>query len=244
VLSSSFCPVVKHLDAKLTTDITKYESRTEPRGITAYGSYGTAGLGLDLTAEVWPMLTQEFMSAGSTFPSNCPGRPECNLIPSVARLPLDILTRHSVTILVLGSLDLVIHEAWLRRVKASKLPPCIVLEYWHADWALKESGPMAKLAMEKWSRADFRSRCSMINATQVGGVVDRQWLMVARVRNDQPEGWTWPKFPEEIQRPMNNCLGPAGVPWSAFFSSQANGLISHHPLPSTIPDCDVDAMPA
>jgi hypothetical protein len=79
---------------------------------------------------------------------------------------------------------------------------------------------------------------STINSLQVGGVVDRPWLVVARVNEHEWADWTWPQFPAKVTRPMNNCLRPANIPRSACRTRPAFAQEA-----VDTPDCYRDAMP-
>jgi hypothetical protein len=78
-----------------------------------------------------------------------------------------------------------------------------------------------------WPKAQLRSglrRATSRHAgrstlSKVGGVVDRPWLVGARVQEQEWANWTWPSFPVEVTRPMNNCLRPANIPRSAYRTS-------------------------
>jgi hypothetical protein len=96
---------------------------------------------------------------------------------------------------------------------------------------------MVKRTVTKWSSEGYQTTCQTVNGLQVGGVVDRAWLTVARIPADALNGWAWPHFPEPVTQPMSNCLRPTGVPWSAYHSSP-----NHHDGP--IPHVDEDSMPA
>jgi hypothetical protein len=61
----------------LQDDIHNYESRNAPVGHSLIKNYGSAGLGLDLTAEAWPSLTQAFISGGTDILVDTPNRPSC-----------------------------------------------------------------------------------------------------------------------------------------------------------------------
>jgi hypothetical protein len=90
----------------------------------------------------------------------------------------------------------------------------------------------------------YRTNCSVINATQVGGVIDKPWLIVVRYNEEfQKTTWQWQPVTEEIRRPMNNCLRPTGIPYSTYRTDlQTAKARLAHTLP--IPDCEKDPMPA
>jgi hypothetical protein len=89
---------------KLEQDVTSYDFKQETAHSSRVSTFATAGLGLDLTIEAWPTLTQTFLSDTALVPVNGPGRPRCLLLPLVDRLPKQVLSRHPADMLVLGNL--------------------------------------------------------------------------------------------------------------------------------------------
>jgi len=225
------------LALNLDRDVEHYEYRTHKDRQIAFRTYGTSGLGLDLTAEAWPSLTQVFSAGSHDAYASCPGRPTCPLLPAVDRLRKGALSSTPVDLLVLGDLSPERLQGWLGRVKNTELKPKLILEFWDPYWVLKETGPMAKQTVTKWSREGYQTTCRTLNGLQVGGVVDRAWLVVARIPADALNGWAWPHFPAQVIRPMSNCLRPTGVPWSAYHVKP-----KHQDGP--IPHADEDSMPA
>ena len=63
---------------KLDHDIHHYESRKEQRAEQLYSTFGTSDLGLDLTLEAWPRMTQVFAAGSSVAFKSCPGRPSAH----------------------------------------------------------------------------------------------------------------------------------------------------------------------
>jgi hypothetical protein len=75
----------------LHEDIHNYELRKAPTGQAVLSTYDTAGLGLDLTAEASPTLTQSFMSGGQDISFDAPKRPLCTHVDEVRRLSCTFL---------------------------------------------------------------------------------------------------------------------------------------------------------
>jgi hypothetical protein len=224
---------------KLELDIDAYEHRTEVPMAPKYSTFATAGLGFDLTAESWPTLTQVFASGSEKAFTQCPGRPSCPRLPMVERLPKDCLAFTPIDLLVLGDLSPARSNEWLQRIPGQGNPNHkLVLEFWDAYLVVKATGPMAKSTVTRWAKKGYQSTCRTINSLQAGGVVDRPWLVVARVHEHEWADWTWPQFPAEVTRPMNNCLRPANIPRSAYRTSPAFAQEA-----VDAPDCDRDAMP-
>jgi hypothetical protein len=113
--------------------------------------------------------------------------------------------------LVLGNLDKELAACWAQFIPGagSTVTPKVIFEFWEL-WYIKrnDDGPMAKLSISKWSSLGYASSCVSANATQVGGVVDRKWLICVRTLHGATLSWNWPTLPTEIARSMANCLRP------------------------------------
>jgi hypothetical protein len=225
-------------------DIHNYKARSAPTGLSDIKCFGTAGLGLDLTAEAWPTLMQTFASGGKDRLLGAPNRPDCLQVDDIRRLSNNFLIQHPVHLLVLGDLNFAQHEAWLDRIKLAQSPPQLLFELWTEDQLFSETGPVAKSQVIKWEEAKYHTTCRLINATQVGGVLDRRWLVVVHYRSEQVEPeLRWPNLGLEISRPMNNCLRPSGIPYMAY----RKGKDETKDIPTdsgTIPHSERDPMPA
>jgi hypothetical protein len=229
----------------LQSDVHNYESRTAPTETSSIKTYGTAGLGLDLTAEgAWPTLSQIFVAGGKAQLSDTPGRPPCLQVADVHRLPNTSLCKHPVDLLVLGNLDAGGHAAWLKRIQHATTPPRLLFEFWPENALFSEEGPVSKGQVTKWDDAQYHTTCRLINATQVGGVVDRRWLVVIRHRNDwKKQESQWPALGPEVASPMNNCLRPSGIPHAAYrrrTKSDPNWSNNGEPIPHS----ETHPMPA
>jgi hypothetical protein len=55
-------------------EIQQYEARSSVEGEILFATYGTAEMGLDLSAEAWPRIKHVF-SSHNRVTSECPGRP-------------------------------------------------------------------------------------------------------------------------------------------------------------------------
>jgi hypothetical protein len=128
----------------MENDIHNYASRQAPSGVATINRYGTAGLGLDLTAEAWPTLTQVFVSDSKAPTADAPNRPTCQHVPEAQRLSKDFLMKNPVDLLVLGHLSGSSHDEWWDRVKQARIPPALIFEFWNQDLLLSEDGPVSK----------------------------------------------------------------------------------------------------
>jgi hypothetical protein len=199
------------------SNMQNYDARDAPAGRTDIQRYGTAGLGLDLTAEAWPSLDQTFNPGSSDPRVDAPNRPACEHVSEVLCLSKTFLRHHPVDLLVLGDLDATRHDVWLDQIIRSQNQPQQVFEFWTEDCLLREEGPVSKVRVTHWTEAGYRTTCRLLNATQVGGVVDLPWLLVVRYKsNDFDKDRTWPHAGEGVCRPMNNCLRPTGIPGAAY----------------------------
>jgi hypothetical protein len=82
-----------------------YDYKPEITRASRVTSFASAGLGLDLTIEAWPTLTQTFLLDTTHVQLNVPGRPACPILPSVDRLSKQVLSQYPTNMLVLGDLS-------------------------------------------------------------------------------------------------------------------------------------------
>jgi hypothetical protein len=175
-------------------------------------------MGADLSSIAWPKLSQTF-TGGDPTADQFFDRPPSLRIDNVHRTPKDFLTRHPVELLVLGNMTHSEYQPWMTRIPSQKMleTPKIIFEFWE-PWHITRNtdGPTAKLTVSPWNNLGYTSACISANSTQVGGVVDRKWLLCMRVLRSAKLGNDWPDLPHEIPRPMANCLRPFGVPGSTY----------------------------
>jgi hypothetical protein len=99
----------------------------------------------------------------------------------------------------------------------AKQTPDMILDFWEPWYVTRNSdGPMSKFFVTRWNTLGYESSCISANSTQVGGVVDRKWLMCSRILRKSQIGPGWPTVPQEVIRPMANCLRYVGVPGAAY----------------------------
>jgi hypothetical protein len=156
---------------------------------------------------------------------------------------LDILRSHPVDVLVLGNLNESRELEWLTRVRHGT-KPIMVLEFWEEGVMFKEAGPVSKRVATLWEEQGYSTSCVGINSTQVGGVVDRQWLIVAGYKkDDRGSPLEWPPIEQEVRHPMFNCLRPTGIPGNAFRRDLASDEKARFQYPDAIPNRERDPMP-
>jgi hypothetical protein len=176
----------------LEQDLINYDYKPVIARASRVTSFATAGLCLNLTTKAWPTLTQTFLSDGSHVQLNVPGRPACPILPLVDRLSKQVLSQYPTDMLVLGDLSLPWLSQWRSQIASADAAPKLVLEFWEPYWIMKDTGPMAKLVVTQWSDIGYESTCRTLNGLQVGGVVNRAWLVAVRVNASTWGQWAWP----------------------------------------------------
>jgi hypothetical protein len=167
--------------------------------------YATSGIHCNLTKEAWPRLHAVFQADSVNTPDTIPH----SVLPVVDRLPKDILRVSLVDVLVLGSLTPHRLDLWRKKVLNTPTPPKVIIETWDEDWILKDTGPMSKSIVTRWSQAHYATACKLVDNLQIGGVVDKTWLVVVQERettDSKALQWVWPRhLPEPTVHPFANC---------------------------------------
>jgi hypothetical protein len=159
-------------------DIHGYDQRVDVDAVPLVHTYGTYGLGMDLTAAAWPGLLQVF-TGGDSNVYDYVGRPECTVIDDIRRVSKGYLTAHPVDMLILGNMDAAQEKDWFSRLPSQDLlAPSLVIKYWEPWHIMTASSPMAKRTVTEWEKRSYSSSCITANATCVGGVVNGAWLIV------------------------------------------------------------------
>jgi hypothetical protein len=171
-LGPRFTALALKAGANPIADIHGYDQHVDIEAVWLVDTYGTYGLGLDLTAAAWPGLHQVF-TGGDPKLYDYVARPACSVIDDVRRLAKGYLTAHPVDLLLLGNMDALQEKEWLRRIPSQDtLSPSLVVEYWEPWHIMTEDGPMSKGMITKWEKLAYSSTCCTANGTRVGGVVD------------------------------------------------------------------------
>jgi hypothetical protein len=220
-------------------DVQNYEARSAPSQSVDFKTFGSAGLGLDSAYAAWSTMSQAFYSESLPYEQTCPGHPPALDVGHMERLGNGFFQRHPVELLLLGDLNPLRHDHWLTRVSLAPLPPRLIVEFWPEDHILSETGPVSKKCVTKWEQLGYGSTCSLLNALQVGGVVDRTWLIVVRhtVKN-----LSWPEWHGKVTRPMQNCLKPVGIPKAAYIPEPDDNVVKESGRTS-LPRSEYDPMP-
>jgi hypothetical protein len=72
---------------------------------------------------------------------------------------------------------------------------------------------MCKASVASWSHLGYESKCRLVRATAVGGLIHQSCLIVVRFQSTQGHEWTWDSLDRdpELVRPMSNLLTPPGL---------------------------------
>jgi hypothetical protein len=184
-------------------------------------TYGSAGLGADLTRIAWPSLEQVFNCDLCPVSKSLPMRPQSPTVEkgNACLLPCDFLSRTPVDMLTVGQ-GLRTDPYWFPWIQQcpSERKPKMIFEFWKPAEALSEEGPASKVWYTRWKELGYISRCKFLCVADLGGIVDQEWLVVASLNDEGQDfkAWCWPEVPPPAHRPMANCLRPCGIPWKAY----------------------------
>jgi len=90
----------------------------------------------------------------------------------------------------------------------------LVIESWEpAALFTSGVGPLDKASRTRWLELGYQTRGRVLRATELGGAIDQERLLVVRTRMGMAtEGWQWPESPRTLPtRPMANLLRPAAL---------------------------------
>jgi hypothetical protein len=144
-------------------------------------SFGTFETGLDLASLAWPKLKHTFhnesglrLLAHSTNALRQDG--------PIQRLKSTYLRDHPVDGLLVGKHgpqpegDPVLN---MIRLCSPELRPRLVVEFWAPNVIMYEDGPMSKGCRVNWEKtANYVSRCQRVRASEAGGMVDQDKLLI------------------------------------------------------------------
>ena len=211
---------------------------TSVPGALSCHTYGTITCGYETMREAWPRMDHVFSYGGHPDPSP----PVCH--PG-GRPPKRLLSDHPVDLLVvdLGHRTVgkpVYREFWLPLVEATPRDrrPKFVIESWPGASSGWEYHPMTKGWAQLWKEAGYASRYKLVPATWVGGAVDQERLLIARIATPAASRWRWGAVarPRDT-RPMGNLLVPHGLlPYSVKREL-------YRAPPEYLPDSTRDPMP-
>ncbi|KAL7577965.1 hypothetical protein ACA910_007587 [Epithemia clementina (nom. ined.)] len=185
--------------------------------------YGTVDTGYSTMGQAWPNLEWKWDIGGNHGGST--GLDPRHLKTGV-RYSMDTLNTNPVDLLVVerghilqlpsrGSGKGVPPEPrWrvmIRGTEGGKQPK-LILESWSGQAGLWPGGPTAKSEHVLWDAIGYSSRYRTLGATQVGGAILQERLLVARVKVEWAETWAWSELgPNAPSQPMSNLLDPQGL---------------------------------
>ena len=187
--------------------------------------YGTVDAGLELCCTAWPRLEHVFSCAGSLDRRSAPGRPTAahELGPG-ENVSEKVLLRHPVDLLAVEAYrvhrkvsltqPVTFWERWVAKAAGKPDRPRLVIESWEpAALFTSGIGPLDKASRTRWLELGYQTRGRVLRATELGGAIDQERLLVVRTRMGMAtEGWQWPESPRTLPtRPMANLLRPAAL---------------------------------
>jgi hypothetical protein len=145
----------------------------------------------------------------------------CRFYPGDQRYPRKLLNRQPVDLLVVElGIDhrpptTLKRSAWEDLVQHTypRNRPRVVLETWTGSAQLWSSGPVCKGRTTVWDELGYTTRCRLIQATDVGGAIWQEKLVVARIQHKWAHAWSWSPVEarSDLVRPMSNLLTPPGL---------------------------------
>ncbi len=212
-------------------------------------SFGTLDGGIETMRMAWATLEHKFAvrRRNETIGHLEEGTSDAKVVPGPRRYPEHLLKNHPVGLLVVERGHIQRPEAvpkaeeWEKLVEGTALEhrPKIIIESWKATALMWSQGPTSKGVITRWRTLGYATRCRRIGATQVGGAITQNRLLVLRIEEAQEQRWKWPaiKLHSEVARPMSNLLTPPGlVDWKAHIRTP--GLAEKaldvliHPMPA------------
>ena len=181
-------------------------------------SYGVIDGGLELMTLALPRMTYAWgtrrQQESPTFlASRAPGV----ALSSGSRLGRKLVQQHPVDLVFLergraSEQDYTSMPPWEHGLGPQPSIKCLI-ESWPPQASLWRYGPVSKIASTRWEDWGYSTHCRVVNATQVGGAIQQERLLVVRWNKDQGKTWQW--APEESSnspaRPMGNLLTPPGL---------------------------------
>ena len=210
---------------KICERVVDVEIRTaETVSFEGIRTFGTVDSGLEAMTHAWPKLEHIFavrrgpkkISLASVGVKFCYWGPHRSHPRLLDKHPVDLLVVEKSSIQKAPEATQVAnaHEKMIEGASEGNRPS-LVVETWRGNAQLWTYGPMGKLCVIRWVQMGYYSRCKRVEATQVGGAINQDRLIVVRVRTGAglPE-WKWQNLERSdsgVQRPMSNLLTPPGL---------------------------------
>ena len=166
-------------------------------------SFGIIDGGLELMKEAWPSLEHKFSVRRSAIElAGDAGTNKPTIYLGHHRYPAILLKKHPVDLLAVENGYLKTppikysRTAWTNLVEGTpqECRPRVVVETWPASAQMWRQGPICKAHTTVWKEMGYTTRCRVVNATEVGGAVNQERLIVARVHVHWDHLWRWGRF--------------------------------------------------
>jgi hypothetical protein len=207
-------------------------------------NFGVIDGGLELMKYAWPSLDHKF-SVRRNDTKLVGDNSKTVVVLGHHRSPTDLLRKNPVDLLTVEQGHLksppvkYSRTAWEDLIKRSPKDcrPRAVIETWPASAQMWRQGPVCKAHTTVWKEMGFVTRCHLINAAEVGGAIQQERLIVARVHAFWEHLWTWDRIEagQEVLRPMSNLLTPPGLVPSRMYDRRSVLTVPHSrldPMPS------------
>ena len=183
-------------------------------------SYGTLDCGAETMRAAWPRLRHVFSGRGNRAWHEAAEGPSPEVVLSGTRPARGALHQHPVDLLVVerGHIrrphrDPTV-ESWEKLVAHTEQSvwPKVVVESWRGQAISWSNGPTDKAARTRWQALGYETRTVRVSGTEVGGAIEQERLLVARVEKASYARWSWDQVQRGgVVRPMANLLTPDGL---------------------------------
>ena len=153
-------------------------------------SFGIIDGGLELMKEAWLLLEHKFSVRRSAIElAGDTGTNKPTVYLGHHRYPVTLLKKHPVDLLAVENGYLKTppikysQMAWTNLVQETpqECRPHIVIKTWPARAQMWRQVPLCKSHTTVWKEMGYTTRCRVANVTEVGGVINQERLIVARV---------------------------------------------------------------
>ena len=158
------------------------------------------------------------------------------------RLPRDLFEKDPVDVFVVERGHIINEEkkdstlGWRSVVQETSIGrrPGLIVESWDSRALLWGCSPVSKIEKVRWAENGYVSRYQVVRATQVGGAIRQERLLVVRIQNALSPYWRWDhlvKTTEQQERSMSNLLTPPGLvdrrEWHQELPSHVHKILDH-----------------
>jgi hypothetical protein len=212
-------------------------------------TFGIIDGGLEMMRFAWPTLEHKLSVQRSRDILPPLGSSEWNpkVVPGTHRYRASLLNKRPVDMLIVEPGTRQLPPTSYQRIPwedlvsttCLKKRPRLVLEMWSANAQMWSKGPLCKARATVWSDMEYHTRCRVVRATDIGGTICQDKLVVARVHKSWNHVWSWDpdKAASDTIRAMSNLLTPPGLVPQRSYDMQAKGDppdARSQPMPSTV----------